>query len=189
MQNRTLRAPGGTSGAFLRPPGGRPPSFSGAIHHEWEKWAILWIFRVVPRRPWGPRGTPKFAKNRFFPEKWRSKRDFSSIFVHKACFHAFCTIFRRFFTENRWKINEKKDTFFDIAACFFQHGDPHETSYFTIRKQLFRFSRFCVFLKKKSIEKSAPKSRPRFFPQKSLKSRPRGPVLGPKMVPNSRRGG
>ena len=40
--------------------------------------------------------------------------------------------------------------FFRIVACFFQHGDPHETLYFTIRKLLFHFSRFCVFSKKTS---------------------------------------
>ena len=33
-QNPTPRPPGRTSGAFLRPPGGRPGSFSDAIHHE-----------------------------------------------------------------------------------------------------------------------------------------------------------
>ena len=73
--------------------------------------------------------------------------------------------------------------FFHCGVCVSEHGDPHETPYFTIRKLLFHFSRFCIF-PKKNIEKSAPKSRPRFFLQKSPKSRPRGLVLGPKTVPN-----
>ena len=95
--------------------------------------------------PGDPGGAQKIAKNRFFAEKRRSNRDFSSIFVHQACFHAFSTIFRRFFSKNRRKINEKNDVFFHIGACFFQHGDPHETSYFTIRKLLFSFLHFVFF--------------------------------------------
>ena len=39
-------------------------------------------------------------------------------------------------------------------------------------------------LSKKDDEKRAPKSRPRFFPKKSLKSCPRGPAWAPKMLPN-----
>ena len=41
----------------------------------------------------------------------------------------------------RWK----KRRVFSHCACFFQHCDPHETLYFTIRKLLFHFSCFCVF--------------------------------------------
>jgi hypothetical protein len=51
--------------------------------------------------PGDPGGAQKFAKNRFFAKKRRSERAFSSIFVHKAGFHAFCMIFRRFFSKNR----------------------------------------------------------------------------------------
>ena len=129
--------------------------------------------------PGDPGGAQKFAKNRFFAKKRRSERAFSSIFVHKAGFHAFCMIFRRFFSKNRWKINEKNDAFFRIVACFFQHGDPHETSYFIIRKLLFHFSRFCVF-SKKIVEKRVPKSRPRFSLKNHPKVVPGDPFWDPK---------
>ena len=58
--------------------------------------------------------------------------------------------------------------FFHTVACFFQHGDPHETLYFTIRKLLFHFSRFCVFSKKTS--KKALQNRDHVF---SLKNHPK----------------
>ena len=108
--------------------------------------------------------------------------DFSSVFVHQACFHAFSTIFRRFFSKNRWKINEKNDTFFRIVACFFQHGDPHETLYFTIRKLLFHFSCFFIFstkIIKNRWENTVPKHDQKMMVWAS--------ILGPKIDENRRR--
>ena len=103
-------------------------------------------FVNFPDRPGTALGTLGEPKNSlkidFLLKKRRSERAFSVIFVHKAGFRAFCTIFRRFFSKIDEKSMNKNDAFFRIAACFFQHGDPHETPYFTIRKLLFHFSRF-----------------------------------------------
>ena len=148
----------------------RPPGLVFGRNSPWMR--IMSDFVNFLGRPGTALGTPGEPKNSlkidFLLKKRRSKRVFSPIFVHRACFHAFNTIFRRFFSKNRWKINEKNDAFFRIVACFFQHGDPHETLYFTIRKLLFHFSRFCVF-SKKNVKTRAPKSRPRF----SLKNHPK----------------
>ncbi len=46
--------------------------------------------------------------------------------------------------KNQWK----KTCFFKPPSHFFQHGDPHETLYFTIRKLLFRFLSFWYFSEK-----------------------------------------
>ena len=107
---------------------------------------------------------------------------FLLIFVHNDAFHAFCTIFCRFFTKNRRNDDEKNDVFFRIIACFFQHCNPHETMYFIIRKLLFRFLRFCIFPKK--CPKTCYKIGTTFSPWKSPRNRAREPVLRPKMLLN-----
>ena len=89
------------------------------------------------------------------------------------------TIFARFFVGFSRKIDEKNNAFLRIVACFFQHGDPHETLYFTIRKLLFHFSRFCVFPKKKR-RKTCSEIETTFFPQKSPKCVPGNPFWDPK---------
>ena len=50
-----------------------------------------------------------------------------------------------------WKINEKsmkKTHYLFMPVCvFLEGGDPHETSYFTMRKLLFHFLNLCIFSK------------------------------------------
>ena len=133
--------------------------------------------------PGDPEGPQKSSKNCVFAKKGRSKRWFLLIFSRKAVFYALDAIFHQFSTKNRWKINEKNNTFFQCSACFFEHGDPHETSYFIMRKLLFHFSCICVFSKKKR-RKMTPKCKEQFCITKSPKNGPRGPILGPKMDPN-----
>ena len=95
----------------------------------------------------------------------------------------FSVIVYRFSTTNEKKINARTKANFHSIARVFEHGDPHETSYFMIRKLLFHVLRFCVFLKK-NRGKTCSEIETTFFPQKSPKRRPREPVLGPKTVPN-----
>ena len=148
-ENRRKIVPRGRLGGPPGPPEAarRPLGLVFGRNSPWmRKMSDFVNFLGRPGTALGTLGEPKNSlKIDFLLKKRRSERAFSSIFVHKAGFHAFCTIFRRFFSKNRWKINEKNDTFFRLVACFFQHGDPHETLYFTIRKLLSHFSRFCVF--------------------------------------------
>ena len=105
--------------------------------------------------------------------------------MHNDGFHAFCTISRRFFTKNRWNNDEKTDVFFRIGVCCFQHCDPHETVYFIIRKLLFHFLRFCIFLKKRS--KNVLQNRDHVFPLKITKMSSPGTISGPTMLLNQYR--
>ena len=92
----------------------------------------------------------------------------NALFRRFLCTKLVSTLFARFSVDFSRKIDEnsmkKTMRFFRIVACFFQHGDPHETLYFTIRKLLFHFSRFCVFSKKTS--KNVLQNRDRIFPSK-----------------------
>ena len=55
--------------------------------------------------------------------------------------------------------------FFCQYRLFFEHCDPHETLYFTIRKLCFRFLSFCFFLEK--YRKHDFKIQAAFFPTKN----------------------
>ena len=161
---------------------------SGLVFGRNSPWMRKMIdFLTFPGRPGTPLGTLGEPKNSLKIDFLLKNGVPNVLFRRFLCTKLVSTLFAWFSVDFSRKIDEKsmKKTmcFFRIVACFFQHGDPHETMYFTKRKLLFHFSRFCVFFQK-NIEKSAPKSRPRFFPQKSPKSRSRGSVLGPKTVPN-----
>ena len=76
--------------------------------------------------------------------------------------HRFCI---DFFTKNQGKFVEKISVVFCQHRLFFEHCDPHETLYFTIRKLCFRFLRFCFFLEK--YRKHDFKIQAAFFPTKN----------------------
>ena len=73
----------------------------------------------------------------------------------------------------------KKTVYFLLRRLFFSTWRPSQNNVFYDTKATFSFSVFSYFFLN-IIEKSAPKFKPRFFPQKSLKSRPRKPFWGPK---------
>ena len=54
----------------------------------------------------------------------------------------------RFFTKIQGNLNANINAFFGQHRLFFEHCDPHETSYFTIRKLFFHVLCFYVFFKK-----------------------------------------
>ena len=109
------------------------------------------VFANVPRPFWSFPGTQRDSEN-------PSRIDFSLKSVLQTCFfvdfradnrftrffHDFASIFHEKSMKNWWK----NKAFFHSIACFFEHGDPHETSYFTIRKLFFHFSYFCFFVLK-----------------------------------------
>ena len=103
-------------------------------------------------RPGTPQWTQREPKNHlkiyFLVKKNVPSVDSLSIFVHIAVFCDVSAIWHRFSTKILWKINLKARAIFHSSACFFEHGDPHETSYFTIRKLLFHFWGFCISSKK-----------------------------------------
>ena len=132
-------------------------------------------FWEAPGRLGRPLGTQRDAKDRLKIDSLVEKRvpnvDSLSIFVHKAVVRGFSTIWCRFFTKNRRKIKEKLHILFHSGACFLEHGDPHETLYFTMRKLLFHFLCFHVFYRKTSkkvLQNSktdmCPKNRPQMAP-------------------------
>ena len=100
-------------------------------------------FWEAPGRLGRPLGTQRDAKDRLKIDSLVEKRvpnvDSLSIFAHKAGVRGFSTIWCRFFTKNRRKIKEKLHILFHSGACFLEHGDLHETSYFSIRKLLLVF--------------------------------------------------
>ena len=69
--------------------------------------------------------------------------------------------------------------YFLLRRLFFSTWRPSRNTVFYNAKATCSFSVFSYFFLN-IIEKSAPKFKPRFFPQKSLKSRPREPFWGPK---------
>ena len=109
---------------------------------------------LLPGRPGRPRETQRDTKNRpkivFLLKKGVPSVDVCRFLCARPLFQAFCAMVHRFFTENRWKIDEKNDACFQSVARFFEHGDPHETPRFTIRKLLFHVLCFCIFSKKNS---------------------------------------
>ena len=118
-----------------------------------------------------PEGIPKSVKNWFFAQKSGSKRVFLLIFERIIVRHDFASILHRFFTKNQGKFVEKISVVFCQHRLFFEHCDPHETLYFTIRKLCFRFLSFCFFLEK--YRKHDFKIQAAFFPTKKY----------PKMLP------
>ena len=104
-----------------------------------------------PVTSWKPPGDSeviqKSKTNRFCGFQRRSKHDFCTILVEiTVC--TFCVWFGIVFSwKNVEKMMEKHMHVFYSIACFFEQGDPHETSYFTIRKLLFHFLCFCFFLR------------------------------------------
>ena len=127
-----------------------------------------------------PLGAQKSQKIDFFPKKPSQGALFHRFLLRMSFSSIFRLIFSRFWMKNHWK----KTCFFQAPPrTFFQHGDPHETWYFIMRKLLFHFLCFCVFSKKKR-RKMTPKCKEQFCITKSPKNGPRGPILGPKMDPN-----
>ena len=102
------------------------------------------------RHPGKQRDPKNQLKTEFVVKKCVPNVDSPSIFEYKAVFYAFCKILHRFFTEKIMKINLKTCSCSQQRLYFFEHCDPHETSYFTIRKLLFHFLGLRVFSKKAS---------------------------------------
>ena len=109
VQNRCKNRRKIVSGGCLGEPPGPSQDLPDNVHPHFqasltmdEKNKRFWKFPVSSREVSGDLGgSEKFARNRFFAKKWRSRCDLLSIFVQKASFHAFCTIARSFAAKNR----------------------------------------------------------------------------------------
>ena len=130
-------------GGHPEPSWGFPEAGPGRFSDTTEIYEKHEGFWEAPGRLGKPLGTRRDAKDRLKIDSLVEKRvpnvDSLSIFVHKAVVCVFSTIWCRFFTKNRRKIKEKLHRLVHSGACFLEHGDPHETSYFTIRKLLLVF--------------------------------------------------
>ena len=79
-----------------------------------------------------------------------------------------------------WKSDEKTYIIFHSSACSFQHGNPHDSMYFTYRKLLLHFLPFCFLVQKKHV-----KTRWQEDPQKASTNYCRRAQNGPNMDPKS----
>ena len=175
--------PGGPLGTAWNLLGNRLDAFSGEIDNTYAKLVILGCSWDAPGCPWQPRNPQKSIKNWIVTNKGRSKRALLLIFVPKAGFHGFCTIFPSIFHEKNNEKWIKKTIYFLLRRLFFSTWRPSRNNVFYITKATFWCFAFLRFFLKKR-QKTCCKIETTFFPQKSPKSRPRGPVLGPKTVPN-----
>ena len=104
-------------------------------------------FFSTSEAPWerflDPGRDPKMAQNRALERKVALRDVF---FVDFCRFSRFSRFLPQFCIDFGRKINENFIVFFQSVCRFLQHGDPHETLYFTVRKLLFHFSCFCVFV-------------------------------------------
>ena len=109
------------------------------------------------------------------------------IFRRFLCIKLVFTLFARFFVDFSRKIDEKsmKKTmrFFASSLVFFNMATLTKHRILRYESYFFIFRVFVFFSKKKRL-KTCSKIETTFFPQKSPKSHPRGPVLGPKTVSN-----
>ena len=137
----------------------------------------------LPSCPGRPPATQRESKNR---KKLIccSKRAFQTRFFDgfrtDNRLHVFRVIWHRFVTKK--KDNEKcwkNHSCFHSIACVFEQGDPHETSYLTMRKLLFHFSCRCVFFLK-NVEEWLQNSSHIFTPPKHHKVDPGDPFWVPK---------
>ena len=153
MQRRSQIYPKWCAGGSLGDARGLPGASRGALRagfqtqlkmHEkndefWKAPGTSW------EAPRDPEGLPKSTKNRFFAAKGRSKHHVLSIFVQMTVLHVVFRDFALILREESMKKQWKKQCIFSQLRMFFEHGDPHETSYFTMRKPLIQFLDFCVF--------------------------------------------
>ncbi len=127
-----------------------------------------------------PLGAQKSQKIDFFSQKSRLRERF---FIDFCCECRFPRFFDWFLVDFGWKIDEKTLVLFKPPSHFFQHGDPHETLYFTIRKLLFRFLSFWFF-----FSKNRWKKRLKISPAKKVEKWPPGdPKIDPKSWKNGRK--
>ena len=105
----------------------------------------------LPSCPGRPPETQRESKNRkksMFCSKRAFQTWFCDDFRTDNRLHVFRVIWHGFSTKETMEKWWKKHACFHSIACFFEQGDPHETSYFTMRKLLFHFSCRCVFFLK-----------------------------------------
>ena len=133
--------------------------------------------------PGDPGGAQKFAKHRFFAKKTAFRTCFFVDFCARSWFPRFLHDFSSIFLEKSMKNQWKKRCVFSYRRLFFSTWRPSRNSVFYHTKATFSvFAFLCFFLKKR--QKTCSKIETTFFPQKSPKSHPGEPVLGPKTVPN-----
>ena len=149
IQNRPKMMPGRCLGDTRGLPGASGGSVRAVFQTQLKIYGKLKVSGRLPGHPRRPPGTQRDPQNHvkidFLVKKGISNLDSSSFFLHEAVFNGFRTISLRFFAKNQRKNDEKRDVPFHRIACFFEHGDLHETSYFTIRNILFAFFVFLCF--------------------------------------------
>ena len=97
----------------------------------------------------------------------------------------FLIVFPSIFLEKSMKKQWKKRCVFSHRRLFFSTWRPSRNTVFYNTKATFSFFEFLWFLPK-NIGKTTPKCWRQVSSQKSPQNGPRGAILGPKMLPNSR---
>ena len=148
-------------------------------------------FGRLPGCPGRPPETQRDPQNRskidFLP-----KNDFPTVdFCRFLCTRPFFTLLARLCIDFWRKINEKSIEktmhVFTAALVFLSMATLTKHRILRYESYFFMFRVFVFF--PKNCEKMTSKCKEQFSTQKSHQNGPRGPVLGPKMVPNSRRRG
>ena len=148
---------------WLLEPSGPPP---------WPIYPKFWFQKLILDLILGPGGDPKIGPKSTFSSKRRAKEHFFDEFGRERNFSRF---FHRFWYDFELKIDAFSNAVFQHIACFFRHGEPHNTLYFTIRNDVFCFSRFWDFPEKMIKKRSQTVVRKKKTRKRTLP----GPLLGP----------
>ena len=132
---------------------------------------------------WDPSRTQRFTKKRPGGEKVFPQRLLDAVMdqfrIDLGGEHRFSQISHRFQIDFSWNSSEKNCAFFHCRACFFQHGDPHDSMYFTYRKLPFHVLLFDFFVPK-DLRKHAKKR----ISKEHRKMMPDAPKMDPRLTPN-----
>ena len=98
--------------------------------------SFFWTSEAPWERFLAPGRHPKMTQNRAMERKWALQ---GRVFVDFCRFSRFSRFLARFCIDFGRKIDEKIIVLFEFVCHFLQHGDLHETLFFTIREALFHF--------------------------------------------------
>ena len=136
--------------------------------------------------PGDPEGPRKSIKNWLFAKKCVPNVLFLTFFVQISVSLVFVQDFVSIFHKKLMENPSKNRRIFLALRCFFPTWRPSRNSVFYGTKATFSFFEFLYF-SDKTFKKTMPKCREQVLSRESPENGPRGPILAPKMLPNSRR--
>ena len=132
---------------------------------------------------WDPSRTQRFTKKWPRAEKVFHQRLLDAVMdqfrIDLGGDHRFSQISHRFQLDFSWNSSKNSCAFFHSRACFLQHGDPHDSTYFTYRKLLLHVLLFDFFVQtdlRKHVKKRISKEHRKMMPD--------APKMDPRLTPN-----